>query len=159
MKASVKSGGVGALAGAALMGAIALVAPWEGKRNSAYLDIVDVPTICYGHTQGVRLGQTLSDEQCKKLLGEDLQEANRAINSCVKVPLTDYQRAAFVSFTYNLGGTAFCRSTLLRKLNSGDVVGACNEMSKWVNAGGRRVQGLVNRRAAERNVCLGNPNG
>jgi lysozyme len=144
------------LAGAALAAAIALVAPWEGKSNKAYLDIVDIPTICYGHTgPDVKLGQTLSDDQCAKLLGTDLQEANDAVTRCVKVPLKDNERAAFVSFTYNLGGSAFCKSTLLAKLNRGDVIGACNEMSKWVNAGGKRVQGLVNRRAAERNVCLG----
>jgi lysozyme len=156
MNSTIKKGGAGALVGAALTAAIALVAPWEGKRNSTYLDIVDVPTICYGHTgPEVKLGQTLSDAKCKDLLSEDLQEANDAINRCVKVPLKPNERAAFVSFTYNLGGGAFCKSTLLRKLNTGDVVGACNEMPKWVNAGGKRVQGLVNRRAAERNVCLG----
>lgn len=153
---TLKKGGAGALVGAALASAIALVAPWEGKRNNAYLDIVDVPTICYGHTgDDVKLGQTLSDAQCSKLLGEDLQEANDAVNRCVKVPLKDNQRAAFVSFTYNLGGGAFCKSSLLAKINAGRIDEACRDMGKWVYAGGQRVQGLVNRRAAETNVCLG----
>jgi len=156
MNDSLKKGGAGALAGAALVSAIALVAPWEGKSNKTYLDIVDIPTICYGHTGSeVKLGQTLSDEQCNKLLGEDLQEANDAVNRCVKVPLKDNERAAFVSFTYNLGGGNFCKSQLLTKLNSGDVKGACREMMRWVYAGGRKVQGLFNRRSAESNVCLG----
>lgn len=156
MNDTVKKGGAGALAGAALVSAIALVAPWEGKSNKAYLDIVDIPTICYGHTGSeVKLGQTLSDAQCDKLLGEDLQGANDAVNRCVKVPLKDNERAAFVSFTYNLGGGNFCKSSLLARLNRGDKKGACEEMSKWIYAGGKKTQGLVNRRAAERNVCLG----
>jgi lysozyme len=146
----------GALVGAALTATIALVAPWEGKSNRTYLDIVDIPTICYGHAgSDVRLGQTLTDEQCNKLLGADLQEANNAVSRCIKVPLKDNERAAFVSFTYNLGAGAFCNSTLAAKVNAGDIAGGCREMDKWVNAGGKRVQGLVNRRAAERNVCLG----
>ena len=61
---------------------------------------------------------------------------------------------ALVSFTYNIGGQAFCSSTLVRKLNAGDTVGACNELSRWTRAKGIELPGLVKRRAAERAMCL-----
>nr|WP_276554179.1 lysozyme [Cupriavidus gilardii] len=87
--------------------------------------------------------------------GDVLGEANAGVNSCVRVPLTDGQRTAFVSFTYNVGRGAFCGSTLVRKLNAGDYVGACNELPRWVYAKGVKLPGLVNRREQERALCLG----
>ena len=73
---------------------------------------------------------------------------------CTKVPLNQNQYDALVSFTYNVGVGAYCGSTLVRKLNQGDYTGACNELRRWVYAGGKRVQGLANRREAERSLCL-----
>lgn len=135
--------------------AIPLVASFEGLRQAAYLDPVGIPTACFGATKGVRLGQVYTREQCDELLAKDLLEANAGVNSCVRVPLTDGQRTAFVSFTYNVGRRAFCGSTLVRKLNAGDYVGACNELPRWVYAKGVKLPGLVNRREQERALCLG----
>lgn len=135
--------------------AIPLVASFEGLRQAAYLDPVGVPTACFGATKGVRLGQVYTREQCDDLLAKDLLDANAGVNSCVRVPLSDGQRTAFVSFTYNVGRGAFCGSTLVRKLNAGDYVGACNELPRWVYAKGVKLPGLVNRREQERALCLG----
>lgn len=152
---SKKNTALAAVIAAGLGAAVPVIQHFEGKRNAAYLDPVDIPTICYGHTGGVKLGQRLTDEECGELMAEDMLEALEAVERCVRVPITDHQRAAFVSFTFNVGGGKFCRSTLVRKVNNGNVVAACNELPKWVYAGGRVLPGLVNRRAAEQAVCLG----
>lgn len=138
---------------AGLAAALALVAQFEGLRNQAYLDPVGIPTICYGYTPGVKLGQVKTTEECKGLLAEQVLVANDAVNRCVAVPLSAGERSAYASFVYNLGGRAFCDSTLVRRLNAGDRRGACAELSRWVNAKGRQLPGLVRRRAAERGLC------
>lgn len=135
--------------------AVPLVAAFEGLRQKAYLDPVSIPTVCFGTTAGVKLGQVYSVEQCENLLARDLIEANAGIDSCVHVPLQEHQRAALVSFTYNVGRRNFCGSTLARKLNNGDYTGACNELPKWVYAKGVKLPGLVKRREQERKLCLG----
>ncbi|SDL78068.1 lysozyme [Modicisalibacter muralis] len=140
--------------GGALTIAAATVSHFEGRSNEAYLDPVGIPTICDGHTQGVQLGQTLSNDECDKLLAGDLGDAFDAVDQHVDVVLPPTRRAALASFTYNVGEDALMRSTLLRKLNAGDVVGACNELRRWVYAGGRKLAGLVRRRKAERELCL-----
>lgn len=140
---------------AGIAAAIPLVATFEGLRQRAYLDPVGIPTACFGATKGVRLGQVYSRSQCNDLLARDLLEANAAVDSCVRVPLTEGQRIALVSFTYNVGRGAFCGSTLVRKLNAGDYVGACNELPRWVYAKGVKLPGLEKRRHEERAVCLG----
>jgi lysozyme len=86
------------------------------------------------------------------MLADDLAKHAEALN-CVKTPMTDGQKAAFVSFAYNVGVQGFCGSTLVRKANAGDMTGACAELSRWVMAGGKKLPGLVNRRAAERELC------
>lgn len=140
------------------VGTVLIAAPfigeWEQLRNIAYLDPVRIPTICYGHTEGVKLGQTKTDEECAALLVGELKEYMDAVDSLVKVPMPDTRRAAFVSFTYNVGITNFKNSTLLRKLNAGDTIGACNELPRWVYAKGIKLKGLVRRREAERELCL-----
>ncbi|ALD90784.1 Lysozyme [Cupriavidus gilardii CR3] len=103
----------------------------------------------------MRLGQVYTREQCDDLLAKDLLEANAGVNSCVRVPLSEGQRIALVSFAYNVGRGQFCRSTLVRKLNAGDYVGACNELPRWIYAKGVKLPGLVNRREQERALCLG----
>lgn len=137
--------------------AIGIIAGYEGKSNRAYLDLVQVPTICYGSTQNVRLGDVKTDSECMQLLHDEVLRIDGIITRTVKVPLKNHERAAFISFTYNLGEGNFYRSTLLRKLNAGDVRGACNELLRWDRAGGKRVKGLMNRRASERALCLGEP--
>ncbi|WP_035061240.1 lysozyme [Andreprevotia chitinilytica] len=142
---------------AALALAASLVMPFEGERRTTYLDPVQIPTRCYGHTgKDVRLGQPeASASECQALLQADLIAANAGVDQCVHVPLTTGQRAALVSFVFNVGAGKFCGSGIAHKLNAGDYVGACGELSRWVWAGGKQLPGLVKRRAAERAVCEG----
>ncbi|SDI52334.1 lysozyme [Vreelandella titanicae] len=144
---------IGAAAGALSL-ATAVVSYYEGYQPTAYRDPVGVPTICYGHTATARMGQTLSQERCTQLLRADLGHAFSAVDHRAQVDLPPPTRAAFASFVYNVGEGAFARSTLLRKLNAGDLRGACHELSRWVYAGGRKLNGLVTRRATERELCL-----
>lgn len=146
MKA-LKIAGVGALALAA-----SVVGFYEGKRNNAYQDPVGIPTICYGHTADVQMGQTRTDEECQDLLQSDLGDAFDTVDRLVETPLSEPRRAALASFVYNVGAEAFARSTLLRRLNAGDP-NACEELDRWVYAGGRQLKGLVRRRATERELC------
>lgn len=123
---------------------------WTGKETTAYADAVGVPTICVGHTRGVFLGQTRTLAECEQLLVEDTSYAGRAVARCTQVDLTQEQYDAVVSFAFNVGGGAFCSSTLARKLNAGDCWGAAREFNRWIYAGGRRLRGLVKRRTDER---------
>ena len=133
--------------------AVSTVAYYEGKVNRTYVDPVGVLTSCYGHTgPELRKGQTFTDEQCLAQLQEDLVKHTAALK-CIKQPMSDGQKAAFLSFAFNVGNGAFCGSTLVRKANVGDMPGACSELSKWVYAGGKQLPGLVKRRAAERAMC------
>jgi len=138
-------------------GAVALVLPvvmlYEGTVLRSYVDPVGIVTACTGHTgPELRMGQSYTKEQCEAMLYGDLLKHADAL-SCIKTPLADSQKAAFLSFAFNVGNGAFCKSTLVRKANAGDLMGACAELSRWVMAGGRELQGLVNRRAAERQLC------
>lgn len=130
-----------------------LIAPWEGKRNAAYLDMVGIPTICWGWTKGVKLGDYKTDEECDKQLAEELTKYNKNMKRNVTVPLKEYEEIAYTSFVWNIGETKWNSSTLLKKLNAGDSLGACKELLRWNRAGGKVVQGLTNRRIAEYNVC------
>jgi len=84
----------------------------------------------------------------------DLKKFERTVNEAVTVPLNQNQFDALVSLTYNIGSGAFEKSTLVKKLNTGDYTGAANQYDVWVNAGGKRLQGLVNRRAKEKELFL-----
>lgn len=125
---------------------------WEGKRLVAYQDVAGIWTIGYGHTTAagiprVREGMRISDKEAEDILKADLRKFEDRVSRLVKVPMTDNQFAVLVSFDFNTG--ALHKSTLLKKLNAGDYDAVPAELMKWVNAGGKRVQGLVNRRAAE----------
>ena len=144
---------VAAIGGAAVAMAVPLVQKFEGTVLRSYRDPVNVLTSCTGHTgPELRDGQTFTREQCEEMLYKDLAKHADAL-SCVRAPLTDGQRAAFLSFAFNVGDDAFCRSTLVRKANAGDIDGACAELSRWTYAGGKQLPGLVKRRAAERQLC------
>ncbi len=127
----------------------ALVRSHEGLRLEAYQDGAGVWTIGYGHTEGVKPGDAIGAEQAEQLLEADLVAAETAVSRLVKVPLTDNQFSALVSFVFNEGEGAFARSTLLQKLNEGGygLVPAC--LKSWVFGGGKMQPGLVKRRAAE----------
>ena len=77
------------------------------------------------------------------------------MDACVNVPMKSYQWAAFTSLAFNIGVSAFCRSSIARKANAGDMAGACKAIGLYVYAGGRVVKGLVNRRKAEIELCEG----
>jgi lysozyme len=144
-------------AGGFLGVALTIIMGFEGLSTYVYKDPVGIPTYCYGETENVpSRGTRFTPEQCRALLLAKLPRYDAAMMKCVsaKVVLPDERRAALISFTYNVGSSAFCKSTLVRKLNAGDTRGACNELLRWTKAGGRELRGLVNRRKAERDLCL-----
>jgi len=157
-------GAIGARARLASMigaGALSILTPlvmhWEGKRNQAYQDIAGIPTVCYGHTgSDVKPGQQYTDAQCVMLLYKDLikhAEALDCLSKDARRNLTDTQKAAFISFAYNVGTRNFCRSTLVKKANAGYMHLACAELSRWDKVNKKPVRGLARRRAAERALC------
>lgn len=119
-------------------------------EHIAYLDTGNVPTICYGHTQSARMGQVRSDAVCERILKNDVAWAEAAVRHQVRVPLTQDQYDALVSFTFNLGEDQLARSTLLRLLNSGQCHAAAAQFDRWVYDNGVKYAGLVKRRAHER---------
>lgn len=133
--------------------AIDLIKQFEGFSATSYKCPAGVQTIGYGTTRikgkAVTAGQSCTKEEAEQYLRDDLQTFAQAIKRVVKVPLTDNQFSALLSFTYNLGVGALEGSTLLRRLNDGNYAAARNEFFKWVNAGGKPLPGLVKRRAAE----------
>ena len=123
---------------------------WEGLRLTAYKDSGGILTIGYGHTgPDVKAGMTITEAHAEMLLMRDLSRFEQSVERSVKVPLTDNQFGALVSFAYNVGTAAFERSTLLRKLNEGDYASVPSQLARWNKVGGRVLAGLTNRRAAE----------
>jgi len=163
----LKSKIAGAALGGVMLMAVPFVAGLEGETNHAIIPVPgDVPTICFGHTKGVKMGDYLPSDICRELLEAEIQEYLEAVNAAVKVDIPDTMRVALVSFAYNVGINGFRNSSLLRKLNAGDLSGACYGMQAWVcgpaqphdavKTPGQRcysrdknkkvIQGLVNRR-------------
>ena len=133
--------------------AVSAVAFYEGTVQRTYRDPIGIITACTGHTgPELEMGQTFTREQCDDMLAKDLLQHAAALD-CIRTPMADGQKAAFLSFAFNVGNGAFCGSTLARKANAGDMRGACAELSRWTLAGGRELPGLVKRRAAERQLC------
>lgn len=149
----------GSIAGSAiaLATAVSFIGGWEGKENQAYLDRIASPpvwTVCHGETKGVGPGDYYTDAQCSEMLEEEILSYERGLDRCLKADVPVGAKIAFVSWTYNVGVGAACRSTLVRKANAGDLVGACNELPRWNRAGGKVIRGLTNRRVSERAMCL-----
>jgi len=135
--------------------AVPLVAHFEGYVPWVYRDPIGRLAACYGHDdQTMTPGKRFTAAECQAMLDEDLLKHAEAID-CIKRPLIDGQKAAFLSFAFNVGNKAFCGSTLVRKANAGDMAGACAELSRWTLAGGKELPGLVRRRASERAMCEG----
>ncbi|MCW7541873.1 lysozyme [Aquabacterium sp. A7-Y] len=136
----------------------ALVVPgvllFEGTVYEGYRDPIGIVTACTGHTETAQLGRRYTPAECEQLLYRDLLKHADDLQ-CIKVPLKDHEKAAFISFSFNVGREKFCGSSLVRKANAGDLIGACAELSRWVWAGDRKLQGLVKRRAHERALCEG----
>lgn len=123
-----------------------------GNVRKVYLDVVNIPTVCMGTTEGLTaadVGRVLSHGECEARNRKAVASAESAVRRGVKVPITQAQFDALVSFTYNVGNSAFMGSTLLRRLNAGDCIAAAQEFRRWDKAGGRTVRGLTVRRAAE----------
>lgn len=154
-------------------GLVAL-ANFEGFSGEAYIPVPgDVPTIGFGSTAGVELGDRITVPQALVRLQKDVHVAEETVRRCVKVPLAQREFDVYSAFAYNIGGSAFCNSTLVRKLNSGDYQGACAELKRWTCApdptgkyakmypghhcgsGKAPLPGLVERRESEYRRCMG----
>ena len=151
-----------ALSAAGLVG----IAVNEGYNGHAYPDPVlgtKVPTIGFGTTGGVHMGDTTTPVKALQRKLSDVQAFEGAIKQCVRVPLHQYEYDAFINLAYNIGPTAFCNSTLVKLLNAQDYQGACDAILKWRMAGGvdcsapgnKTCPGLWARRVQTRNQCLG----
>ena len=147
-----------AATGIAAMLAIAtpLVAGWEGKSNDPYRDIVGVVTVCYGETRNIE-NRRYSDAECDAMLKKGVGEFGEAV--ALRNPeLRDHpeQWAAASSLAYKVGKSAYAGSTVAKRFDAGRWRSACDNFLAWKYAGGRVVQGLLNRRNAERRLCLTN---
>jgi lysozyme len=146
------------VAGAGLGVALAVAGAFEGITYTAIIPVPgDVPTICRGHTRGVTMATVATPAECEEWFADDMGDAFAAIDRRVKVNMPETRRGALASFIFNVGEGAFARSTLLKKLNAGDWRGACNELPKWIHAGGKKLKGLARRRAVEQSICLLQP--
>ncbi|MBH0371660.1 lysozyme [Salmonella enterica] len=126
----------------------------EGVKLAAYQDGGGVWTIGYGHTRGVKQGQVINHEQADEFLDNDLRQVESCISERVTVALNQNQFDALVSFVFNVGRQAFSDSTLLKKLNEGNYRAAADQFTRWVYDNDKFVQGLYNRRVAERDLFL-----
>ena len=144
----------GGLAATGIALAIGLIAPWEGKRNDPYLDIVKVPTVCYGETQ-VKM-RRYTDAECKEMLQESVASRYAPpVLKCVPgLAERPYQLAAAISLAYNIGHGGFCKSTAARLFRDGDWRGGCKAIGRYNMAGGKVVRGLQNRRNDEIKLCM-----
>lgn len=126
----------------------------EELRLKAYLDGGGVPTDGWGHTKGVKLGDVITVQQAEDFLSMDLYDIELAINRLVHVDINQNQYDALVCLVFNIGITAFTKSTLLRKLNAGDAYGAADQFDVWVFDNGKKINGLVLRRKIEKTLFL-----
>lgn len=137
------------------------IANLEGCRAKAYQCSANVWTIGLGHTNGIKAGDTVTIEQIANNFVKDISTAESVVRQSLETDVNQAQFDVLVSFVFNLGSGNFKNSTLLKKINSGDLLGACREFSRWVYVNGKdcRVKksncaGIVTRRAIEQHVCL-----
>lgn len=154
-KSRLTGAAAGAVTAAGLL-AIAVVGNYEGLRLYAYQDVVGVWTACYGSTKGIHKGMRFTKDQCDILFIEDLTRHEAGMRACLRNPdkLSDKTYVSMLSITYNIGVGGFCRSSMARHINAGNLVAACHDLLKYNKAGGRVVSGLVTRRRAEMKLCL-----
>ena len=140
--------------------AVSMIAPFEGFYGHKYRDSVGVLTICYGATaaDGVDFSKTYTKGQCLDMLARDIPKYDAPLKRCIKPEVYNalpvHRHAALVSLAYNIGSAGVCKSSVVRDLNAGRVQQACNDFLHFDRAGGRVLQGLVNRRRQERVACL-----
>ena len=135
---------------------VAVTTQFEGVRLYAYQDVVGVWTACQGVTKNIHKGMKFTREACDILFIEELEKHEAGMRSCLHDPdaVPEKTYVAFVSFTYNVGTGGFCKSSVARRWNAGDPVGACNALLAWNKAGGRVIGGLTRRRKMERELCF-----
>ena len=137
----------------------------EGYSDRAIIPVKgDVPTIGFGTTDGVKIGDRIDPVTALSVALRDINKFEGAVKQCVKVPLYQYEYDAYMSLSYNIGTTNFCGSTLVKKLNNQDYTGACNEILRWTRFKNKDCKlpenkklcgGLATRRIEENQVCLG----
>lgn len=136
--------------------ALVSIAVHESFRGEAYIPVPgDVPTIGFGTTENVKLGDKISVERALVNLMADSSKFEKAVKECAPVPMYQYEFDAYVSLTYNIGSSAFCKSTLAKYLNAGDYKKACEEILRWDKFKGKSLPGLTKRRKEEYAKCLG----
>lgn len=133
------------------------IAGYEGYSSVAYVPVKgDAPTIGWGTTTGVKKGDTIEPTQALQRLYRDTETAKAGISNCIKVPISQGELDAYLSLSYNIGAGAFCKSTLVKRLNRGDYAGACSEIRRWCYFNGRKNKGLAKRREQEYQTCIKN---
>ena len=126
-----------------------LIKTFEGLELNAYKCAAGVWTIGYGHTKSVQEGMVISEDTANDMLMEELVEYENYVNTLVKVPLSQNQFDALVSWVYNLGSSNFQASTMLKVINANDMVNVPAQIMRWNKAGGKVLEGLTRRRQAE----------
>lgn len=153
-----QKGGLAAIVGVVAAGILYTVVPREeGTVYVGYLDVVGIPTKCMGDTTNVRVGRRYTDAECRASLDRQLVAHAAPVMACtpgISGNGHDNQRAAAISLAYNIGTSAYCRSTVRTRFNARDYRGACDAFMAWTYAGGRQIRGLVLRRGRERVLCL-----
>lgn len=141
------------LSASALIG----LAVHEGYRDTAYIPVPgDVPTIGFGDTHGVKLGDKTDPVRALVRLGQHAENFQRELRQCIgDVPMHQHEWDAIVSWAYNVGTPAACRSTLVRRLQALDYAGACRELLRWDKFNGQALPGLTKRRQDEYRLCMG----
>lgn len=128
----------------------------EGYSDNAYIPVAgDVPTIGFGTTENVKLGDKTTPTQALQRALKDVQSFESALKRCVKVPLHQYEYDAFLSLSYNIGSNAFCKSTLVKVLNESNYEEACKQILRWDRFQGKPLRGLTIRRQSEYKQCIG----
>ncbi|MGK0705143.1 lysozyme [Yokenella regensburgei] len=154
MDSALKTKIAGAIGGGAVAIATVLIPHLEGVEYTPYRDIGGVWTVCNGITgPDVIVGKTYTEKECKDLLQKHLVPYAKSVERSVKVPASEYQKAALISFSFNVGISAFEHSSLLRYLNSGQSKKACDALRQWVYVDKKKIPGLMNRREVEREIC------
>lgn len=134
---------------------IKLIKRFEGLKTMAYKPTLnDVWTIGYGHTHGVKKGDTITMEKATEYLKQDIEVFENAINSLVKVELNQNQFDALISFVFNVGIEAFKKSTMLKFINAGHYQLASGQFDRWNKQKGVVLEGLTVRRRAEKELFL-----
>jgi len=142
-----------ALGSIGLLISVPFIASWEGLSTDPYRDIVGVQTVCYGETNVPMRRYT--KEECDEMLKKSVSKYQDSVLACTpSLEGHPFQLAAATSLAYNIGPSAYCKSTAAKRFNAGDFKGGCEAMTWFTKAGGKTVQGLVNRRKSEYQLCV-----